>query len=276
MLRRARHILLNFAPLPGIRTLGLRAYTAYLGALVRNFRAILRAGNLAPLDADMGRRFPVLDLRHQGKSFKVDLAFSDASLKETSSSFGAIREHYLRNCYLRGFPPETLERIRTFVDLGANRGIFSCLMTSVATRIICVEPQGQYTPVIERNMETNGFRDYSILNAFVGTAPKLSGNSFRCISMDELMAQTGIDRIDLLKMDIEGGEFELFRNPGWLDRVGIIAMEVHPEWGDPVQVKSTLEARGWSVRMVDRLFRPAGASEDTEFMYAFNTAWKHA
>lgn len=276
MLRRARQILLNFSPGPGIRTLGVSVYAAYLAALFRNGARIWKARNLSPLDAAMGRRFPVIDLKHEGRSFKVDLGFSDSHLTESSSSFGAVREHYLRNCYLRGLPPGTLKGIRTFVDLGANRGIFSCLMTAAAKRIICVEPQGQYNSVIERNMGVNGFRDFTIINAFVGTAPKLDGASLRSISMIELMAQSGIDRIDLLKVDIEGGEFELFRAPEWLDRVGFITMEIHPEWGDPAKVKGTLEERGWSVTMVNRLFQPASASRDVEFIYAINPTWNPA
>jgi FkbM family methyltransferase len=39
--------------------------------------------------------------------------------------------------------------------------------------------------------------------------------------------------IDILKMDIEGGEFELFKDPSWLEIVKVVAMEIHHEKGDP-------------------------------------------
>jgi FkbM family methyltransferase len=50
----------------------------------------------------------------------------------------------------------------------------------------------------------------------------------RCLTMPDVMAQAGIDRIDLLKVDIEGAEAMLFEGgPSWLSAVGMIVIEVH-------------------------------------------------
>jgi FkbM family methyltransferase len=50
----------------------------------------------------------------------------------------------------------------------------------------------------------------------------------RAIDLDSLMHEFHIDHIDLLKIDIEGAEREVFQRPGaWIDRVGIIAVELH-------------------------------------------------
>lgn len=46
--------------------------------------------------------------------------------------------------------------------------------------------------------------------------------------LEHLMQELGIDFIDLLKVDIEGAELELFTDAaGWIDRVGVIVVEVH-------------------------------------------------
>ena len=48
------------------------------------------------------------------------------------------------------------------------------------------------------------------------------------VTIPDLMNQVGMDRIDILKLNIEGAEKELFeRDTGWLDRVGVIIIELH-------------------------------------------------
>jgi hypothetical protein len=41
------------------------------------------------------------------------------------------------------------------------------------------------------------------------------------------MAEHGLDRIDVLKCDIEGAEAELFEDAPWMDRVGMAVVECH-------------------------------------------------
>lgn len=49
-----------------------------------------------------------------------------------------------------------------------------------------------------------------------------------CMTVDTLMQRHQIDRIDLLKIDIEGGELEVFKSAGsWIDRVDAVATELH-------------------------------------------------
>jgi len=51
--------------------------------------------------------------------------------------------------------------------------------------------------------------------------------SVRAITMDALMNETGIDSIDLLKVDIEGAEVEVFESCAWIGKVRVIAIETH-------------------------------------------------
>jgi FkbM family methyltransferase len=66
----------------------------------------------------------------------------------------------------------------------------------------------------------------------VGTAPDSadSANSVRAITIDDIIQDYGLEKIDLLKVDIEGAEKELFGKPGpWLDQVDAICIELH-DW----------------------------------------------
>jgi FkbM family methyltransferase len=52
----------------------------------------------------------------------------------------------------------------------------------------------------------------------------------RAFTMDQLIAEHAIDGIDLLKVDIEGSEKEVFEGAkSWIGRVGAIAVELHDQ-----------------------------------------------
>jgi FkbM family methyltransferase len=55
-----------------------------------------------------------------------------------------------------------------------------------------------------------------------------TGDSIQGVSVDSILQKMGWDRIDVLKLDIEGAEYELFdRNvDGWIDRVSAFVFEV--------------------------------------------------
>jgi FkbM family methyltransferase len=59
-------------------------------------------------------------------------------------------------------------------------------------------------------------------------APDFAENSIAGLPMNKIIAQSGFQRVDLLKVDIEGAEVELFKgNVDWLQRVKTIAIEFH-------------------------------------------------
>jgi hypothetical protein len=57
-----------------------------------------------------------------------------------------------------------------------------------------------------------------------------NGVKVRGMSLAELMGERGLDRIDLLKIDIEGAEREVFANPGFLERTGVVVAGIHPPY----------------------------------------------
>jgi FkbM family methyltransferase len=151
------------------------------------------------------------------------------------------------------------------VDLGANHGYFTTLAASggPAVRVVAVEASRVGCAGIQRLSELNGWADrVQIINHFVGgdtpmqhdavATPDAEGVSF--ISEDELIRRAGIDRIALLKCDIEGSEFELLRSGSRLLALADqIAIEIHDAAGDRQVLLDLLtrEDFEWVVRQSD-------------------------
>ena len=70
------------------------------------------------------------------------------------------------------------------------------------------------------------------------------------ITLAEVMSQHGIDRINFLKLDCEGAEFNILLNASdaILARIDKISMEVHPgEGADPETLSRLLSSRRFTV-----------------------------
>ncbi|MCF7848803.1 MAG: FkbM family methyltransferase [Kiritimatiellales bacterium] len=147
--------------------------------------------------------------------------------------------------------------IHTVVDAGANTG-FSALFFAerfVDAEIFALEPErSNYALLCENTALCNKIRPvpYALWNREISlelvdwygkcgfrTKPpeqemerRVCG-SVQGITIPSLMAKYGVEQIDFLKMDIEGAERTVLSgNPGWLDHVGILAVELH-DWLDP-------------------------------------------
>ena len=66
------------------------------------------------------------------------------------------------------------------------------------------------------------------------------------LTMEKILIDNGIERVDFLKMDIEGSEFDLLcADNSWLERVEKIAMEVHQQYGEIKRIIRVLEDYGF-------------------------------
>jgi FkbM family methyltransferase len=55
-------------------------------------------------------------------------------------------------------------------------------------------------------------------------------DSFAAYSIDDIFTIAGRDTCDLLKLDVEGAEVNVFENPGpWLDKTRMIIVELHSD-----------------------------------------------
>jgi FkbM family methyltransferase len=138
----------------------------------------------------------------------------------------------------------------TIVDAGANIGLASLYFTHrfPKAKILALEvDQANYDLLVSNTKAYPNITclktalwskraQLNILNptdepwAFrVGEVASASGTSVPALGMHDLLDQFKLDRIDLLKVDIEGAEKEVFQNgtDKWIDRIEVIAVELH-------------------------------------------------
>lgn len=137
-----------------------------------------------------------------------------------------------------------------FVDIGANIGWYSLLCAKRAKRIVAVEPESRNFEYLLRSIEKNGFKNVEALQMCIGandgwtdlylstehsglhsTKVKVGENSIctECKTLDSLFPH---EFIDVLKIDVEGGEPEVLEGAQRIlreRRVGKIVMEWTPE-----------------------------------------------
>lgn len=189
----------------------------------------------------------------------------------------SIREVWIDECYRLPFEmtPQTL------IDLGANIGLTSLWFAHRygCSTVIMVEPSPDNARLARLNLERNKIKA-EVIEAAVGAHDGVahfadeqdsnlghlsaSGRPVPVVSMDTLLRKLPADAdVDLLKMDIEGGEGPLLsENVEWLDRVRSIIAEFHPEVIDYQAVIRAVENRGFR-------YLPAHSAAEFDSMDAF-------
>ena len=142
--------------------------------------------------------------------------------------------------------------VRTIVDCGANVGITSIFFSEryPDARIFAVEPDPENFALLQRNTAAID-RIVPLRAAIVGSrrgrvrfstdrpawGNRVLGDTaseehveVEAVTIDELMQDESIEHIDILKVDIEGGEIDLFRNPDFLSKVDLLMIELHDEY----------------------------------------------
>jgi FkbM family methyltransferase len=161
-----------------------------------------------------------------------------------------IAHSVIREAYGKYLPAGEVNFI---VDAGAYIGDATAWYLSKfpGSRVTALEPNPESFAMLQRNcapygsrvLMVNGalwFQDGDLDLVFDPFTP--TGNSVvqressantRCaaFSMRTILEQSGADEIDILKVDIEGAELELFRTnvDPWLSRTRYIIMEIHSD-----------------------------------------------
>jgi FkbM family methyltransferase len=160
---------------------------------------------------------------------------------------------------------------RRILDLGANIGMASAYLHALypAAEFLCVEPDPRNLPLLAKNISQNGL-DAHIADCAAGPETRTTELRFgvdpTCSVVDvsplyshtervsvrmelvrDLLDGAGWRSIDLVKIDIEGAEDRLLgSNNAWLDRVGAIMIEIHPNT-TPQRIRSFLQPFGFSL-----------------------------
>lgn len=235
------------------RISGNRIFFLYLSAILRRIHKITRETSFRSADNLMINK--TLCLTPLGKEVKVD-----------GKHFGLVREIYCSNCYFPPLPGFIVQNNDMVVDLGCNVGIFSVLSAKFAKQVIAVDAQSRFLTDLKANLAQNDcLEKVTFQLALIGSKSgvfsdpkKLKSASHYgapppMVSMNDLCEFQQADRIDFLKIDIEGSEFDLFSvNTQWLERVGKIAMEVHQDYGELDSIIGVLKAWGFKIWIQDK------------------------
>jgi FkbM family methyltransferase len=191
------------------------------------------------------------------------------------------REMYCRNVYLR--TGLRMPGDGWVVDLGANRGLFSVWAAVAGAQVVAVEAQQGFAPVIQALAAHNGVTDRVHVEIAMASGVVVSGATVGAaaddrrwaatshgaparpadLSMRQLIAKYQIDRVGLLKVDIEGAEFALLaaaEELGWLARVDQLVLELHGGCGAVAPLVGRLRSRGFTVDLRDNDGRPVTAT----------------
>jgi methyltransferase, FkbM family len=183
------------------------------------------------------------------KPFRANVA-----IRPASNDIYTLQEVVIEEIY--GGVLEACPRPQTIVDLGANIGLATLFFAAryPQAHLLAVEPYPPNVELLRRNLSalcaagrcTIVDRAIWSSNEKLGVADlasaghvnqvKLTADRRPCattvrgITIAELIRAHHLETIDLLKVDIEGGETELLRGElSWLSRVGCIAIEFHDD-----------------------------------------------
>jgi|HubBroStandDraft_1064217.scaffolds.fasta_scaffold202960_1 FkbM family methyltransferase len=168
------------------------------------------------------------------------------SIRPRTTDLSVVNETALLNPYLGpGF--FKLSPDATVVDVGANIGDFTvqAAMLCPAGRVYAVEPILGNCECVRQQLELNQSRNVTVLQFALGAKDgqteihsagavssaywgKAGVERVRLTSLESLMKENGIQRIDLLKLDCEGAEWDIFpAAEALLPRIDQICMEYH-------------------------------------------------
>jgi FkbM family methyltransferase len=128
-----------------------------------------------------------------------------------------------------------LDKNKTFIDIGAWQGPISLVAQKYSKQCLCFEPDPIAYKYLVSNINANGFKNINCENVAVSSEPKLnlgadelgrgvtrftkSENNIECntISIKEIFEKYNLtdEDISVIKIDIEGYEAELLKDPFW-------------------------------------------------------------
>jgi len=169
-------------------------------------------------------------------------------LRTATSDLTVFRQVFLDGCYDFQLDIEP----KLIIDGGANIGLTSILFANRYPRaqIIAVEPERSNYQLLRRNTLHyanikcvnagiwNNSCQLRIKNPTVGKwafeveeSTAHSPRSFRAVTIGELLGDTSLSEIDILKIDIEVSEREVFSSgyEEWLPNVKVLMIELHDD-----------------------------------------------
>lgn len=199
-----------------------------------------RSRSAADIPVFIGRMLQYLCIAGLKQGTVIRLAFGDKTFlmrinptgpREGSRGIFVFRERYepLLNC-----GSGLLKTGDVALDLGANQGIYCCAFGAVvgpSGRVIAVEPIPRQVERLQANIALNGFRQCEVLQKAisdrVGTTTlglgsgdvlasivaedKSKSIEVQTTTVDQIVRDHSLHRVDFIKLDIEGAEMLALR-----------------------------------------------------------------
>ncbi|GAB1446014.1 hypothetical protein MASR2M41_17630 [Flammeovirgaceae bacterium] len=208
---------------------------------------------------------------------EIDVEGIKICVRRNSSDLNVFQHVFLNREYevIKQLVIEYELNIETIVDCGANIGLSTIFFNQQfsGAKILALEPNESNYQLLKKNtcgfplVETkrigvwssrktlvpnSNFRD-RLDWSFSLRSPHVGEDGFIKVDTLQAIAETaGWTKIDFIKIDIEGAEFELFKShEQWsllLKRVSILCVEVHEEMGDIFEIINILMKYGFKIK----------------------------
>ncbi|NGO70760.1 FkbM family methyltransferase [Streptomyces boncukensis] len=237
------------------------------------------------LRAHIGAARTPLDSEHQRvMTLETPRGPAHVCVRENQSDLLILWQVFLQRFYELDcmYACAPVDRLDTVIDLGGNTGLSAAYLAARyrPSTLVVAEPIPENLAVLRRNAALSDTPWTIVPNALAGERGRLafavSGMWCNCtsvdavadlrrsrpyrlentmerpsitvdaITMDDLLEQNGIEHVDLLKVDTEGGEADTFARPQpWMAKVDRIVVEIHDKYIDGAVVRRTLAEAGF-------------------------------
>jgi len=194
-----------------------------------------------------GLRFQINKKLKKAASLKFTFLREPVYFRNIKIDYNVFMQLFVHNEYGFKVPikPETI------FDFGANIGLASVLFANKypSAKIWALEPEEKNYLQANKNLEN--YKNVTLLkgaiwnesthidiiddsvdvDAFMTKKSESGSGKIRAYTIDEILELSGQPTIDLLKIDVEGAEKEVFESnyENWIQRTKIIVIELHDE-----------------------------------------------
>lgn len=178
------------------------------------------------------------------KSLKLPTLASPIELRPGTTDLSIFYQVFFNQCYNIPFQFNP----GVIVDAGANIGLSSVFFANKfpEAQIFALEPEHENFKLLEKNvapyskiipLNTALWNEEGSLivqdiglgeSGFVTQRDSNKGKVVNAVTIDSLMQKYQLDAVDILKIDVEGSEYEIFNDSKkWIDKIKCSIVETH-------------------------------------------------